>query len=343
MNLFIFLYFILNVFSNEHTKTWKDNLTFFPIIAYTPETSALLGAGTTYTFNLQNNSELKKSYTNLLLMLSLNKQSLLINTSEIKLKNSYLLRTKLLYIDFPDLYYGYGNNTLKDNEIEYTLNQLNIGFGFFKTFLNKFSSGLEFEYLHNSSINNLDIIGAENLHLFAFGPSVIWDTRDNLFFPKIGAYHQLSLLWYLDNLNKYEFSEFSFDFRKYFTIFNDDVFALQLYSSAYNGTVPFFKLSKLGDKNSLRGIYIGRYRDYNQISMQAEYRKMLTKKFAMVVFSGFGKVADNYENLFFSDYKYAYGTGLRYALNSKEKINLRFDLASGPDGAQVYFSYMEAF
>jgi len=333
-------FLILSLFSNEvRSYDWKDNLTFFPIIAYTPETSALLGAGATYTFNIANENDINKSYTNVLLMLSFNSQSLFINTSEIKLKNNYLLRTKLLYINFPDYFYGYGNNTLKEEEVKYTLNQFITGAGFFKTIYDKFSFGFEFEYLYNAEISDLNVYGSKSLNLFGIGPSIIYDTRDSLFFPSSGSYHQIFLLWY----NNDKFSELSIDLRKYFNILKDDVLAIQLYNLAYNREVPFFKQAKLGDRNTLRGIYVGRYRDYNLLSMQAEYRKKISKKFGLVIFSGFGKVADNYNDLFNSTYKYAYGTGLRYALNNKEKINLRLDFANSKDGLQFYFSYMEAF
>lgn len=321
-------------------------------MAYTPETSVLLGAGTTYLFDLNNDTKLKSSHSNLLFIFSFDKQNMFINTSEFVLSRDYFLKYKLGYFYFPSKFYGIGNNTLKTDEENFTLNEFLFGLGFYRSIFDSLSLGLSFEF---ESTNILDIdsdgliyttnpIGKNGGKIFGIGPSLILDTRDHQFFPKKGNYFQADLLWFLKNLKSdYEYSELTLDLRKYFNVYKEDVFAIQLYGQILNGNIPFYRLAKLADRNTLRGIYIGKYRDSNLLSLQLEHRKMFTQRFGAVVFCGLGKVSDNAGELFKSSYKTSIGTGSRIALNKKNKINLRTDIAYGDDEISFYISYMEAF
>ncbi|EIM72761.1 outer membrane protein/protective antigen OMA87 [Nitritalea halalkaliphila LW7] len=65
----------------------------------------------------------------------------------------------------------------------------------------------------------------------------------------------------------------------------------------------------------------------------------------MVGFAGLGAVYGQdaaWSGL--SDLRFAYGTGLRFRLSQKEKLNLRLDVAHAPgDGFQFYLTFGEAF
>ena len=92
----------------------------------------------------------------------------------------------------------------------------------------------------------------------------------------------------------------------------------------------------------MRGYYRGRYRDNNMYSVQAEYRIPVYWRFGLDIFAGFGDVGPN---IIFDlkTTKPSYGVGLRFSVDKKEKINIRFDYARGKDSQAFYISFGEAF
>jgi hypothetical protein len=63
-----------------------------------------------------------------------------------------------------------------------------------------------------------------------------------------------------------------------------------------------------------------------------------------VAFAGFGNVAHEMGELNFSNLKYSFGGGVRYALNASEKLNLRIDYGIGKgQNSGFYFQLAEAF
>lgn len=62
---------------------------------------------------------------------------------------------------------------------------------------------------------------------------------------------------------------------------------------------------------------------------QAEYRFPLYKRFSAVLFGGTGTVGRNFSDYAVNELKYSYGGGLRFAVNKKEKLNIRIDYGIG--------------
>lgn len=94
----------------------------------------------------------------------------------------------------------------------------------------------------------------------------------------------------------------------------------------------------------MRGYYDGRYTDKNLLAFQAEYRFHLIGRFGMVVFSGVGRVGHTSNDVFSMKHlKPSLGTGLRYAIDKKEKLNLRLDFGVGDRSDGFYFNIIEAF
>ncbi len=63
----------------------------------------------------------------------------------------------------------------------------------------------------------------------------------------------------------------------------------------------------------------------------------------MIAFAGAGDVFDNTNNLSMSHLKYSIGTGLRFAVNPAERLNIRLDYGYGKDGGYFYFIVAESF
>jgi hypothetical protein len=79
------------------------------------------------------------------------------------------------------------------------------------------------------------------------------------------------------------------------------------------------------------------------MAFQAEYRAPLFWRFGLVGFAGFGAVAHKFSDLNFGELRPAYGIGLRFLFDKKEKIQVRFDYAKGKDSSGFYASIFEAF
>ena len=82
----------------------------------------------------------------------------------------------------------------------------------------------------------------------------------------------------------------------------------------------------------------------NKAVIQAEYRVPIFWRIGVVAFGDIGNVSDDIGSLDFSNLKYSYGAGLRFALDRLEKLNLRFDYgATTHFGHGFYLQLGEAF
>ena len=134
------------------------------------------------------------------------------------------------------------------------------------------------------------------------------------------------------------------DIRQYFSLKKERVLALQLNLISTNGGVPIRNLANIGSSSFMRGYYEGRYADKNMMAVQAEFRTPLFGKIGGVIFAGTGRVGNSVSQLFqLSDLKPCAGLGLRYAINQKEKLNLRLDGGFGKKSHGSYLNMGEAF
>ena len=78
-------------------------------------------------------------------------------------------------------------------------------------------------------------------------------------------------------------------------------------------------------------------------AVQSEYRKTLGHYFGFVLFGGVGEVAPAWDSYTWADILPAGGTGIRFNLSKKQRINLRADIAYGDNGWSWNFAVGEAF
>ena len=81
----------------------------------------------------------------------------------------------------------------------------------------------------------------------------------------------------------------------------------------------------------------------NVAATQVEYRFPVKGRLGMVAFTGVGDVFDKTADLELDKLKYTIGTGLRFALNPEEKINIRVDAGYGSEGINFFVVLGEAF
>ncbi len=326
----------------------------YPYAYYTPETELAFGAGGIFIFYTSSIPDLNPSKVTVSGWYSTNNQYSISITPVL-----YFISNKL-YVEFPfffgffvDKFWGIGSSTIETGNEEYTLNE------FGGTFILQVPpvwfaadrTGIIFDYnkttiddkKNNSYLINNEVTGSNEGEIFGFGTDLVWDSRDNLFFPNSGTYQYMKLVLY-PSIGDFIFYSFELDLRHYNSFSPDHVLAANIYFNGVGGDPPFYKLPALGGQYRMRGYYEGRYRDNNYLMMQLEYRQYFWWKFGLAVFLGAGDVAPELMKFTFSTIKYSYGFGLRFLFNSEEKVNLRMDLGFGNDGnSGIYFGIEEAF
>jgi hypothetical protein len=257
------------------------------------------------------------------------------------------LEGEFTFQKWPDLFYGLGSTTSKDDEEEYTTRniiasaelQRRLPGSIFLGLLADFRSVDMLETEEDGLLSRGIVRGSQSHNLYGGGLSINRDTRDNVHFPDSGGLHKLSVSIYGGD---YEYEELILNLRGYRRVYSDHVLAFQLYGAFLFGEPPFTVLPQLGE--TIRGYYPLRYIDRKLLAAQAEYRwPTVWRRFALAFFAGAGSVADDFEGFKDSHFKFGGGAGLRYLLFPRESLNVRLDIGFGGDGYELYVAVDEAF
>ncbi|MCK5086553.1 MAG: hypothetical protein KAQ90_03485 [Melioribacteraceae bacterium] len=326
----------------------------YPYAYYTPETQLAFGIGGIFIFYTAADTVILPSKVTIGGWYSTN------NQYNISIKPVLYFMGNNVYLEFPfnfgfyvDKFWGIGNTTEDTGNEEYTLNQFQGEFKFQvpPLWFESDRTGIIFDYnnteiedkKNNSYLINDEVLGSEGGEVIGIGTDLVWDSRDNLFFPNFGTYQYLKLVLYPD-WGDYKFYSVELDLRHYNAFSPDHVIAGNVYFQGIGGDPPFYYLAALGGENRMRGYFEGRYRDKNYFMMQVEYRQYFWWKFGFAVFFGAGDVASELMQFSLTELKYSYGLGLRFLFNKDEKVNIRVDLGFGNDGnSGLYFGIEEAF
>ena len=165
-----------------------------------------------------------------------------------------------------------------------------------------------------------------------------------MFYPSVGRYYEFEILVFSQMLGiDFDFNLCRLNLREYFSPAKNQILAFQLYGDWSGGYPPFYELPALGEQNTLRGYFLGRYRDKQYLLTQVEYRTTIWWRIGLVGFAGVGDVVNRIDLLQLSSLKYSVGAGLRFALDVKEKLNVRIDFGVGKNSSGIYFAVEEAF
>jgi len=336
-------------------KKSKDSHFFaLPVIFYTPETKLALGAGGGYYFRTSKvDSVTKLSRLDGFMVYTLRNQFKVTLAPDVYFKrNVYRFQSALSFSYFTDKFFGIGPDTTKDMEENYISRIYTFQFNFQRKIFLQLNAGLKYE-LGRFRLVEIDedgllstgtISGSRGGIGSGIGFFMSRDTRDNIYFPSSGSYHEASVLFFRRTFGSdFHFNRYILDLRKYVTFLASHVLAIQGYFSFITGDPPFQMMSLMGGQNNMRGYWFGRFRDKNLITFQAEYRIPLVKRIGVVGFAGLGNVADRLSRFGRSDLKYSLGFGLRYAFNPKEKLNIRLDFGFTKEGLGFYVTATEAF
>lgn len=357
MILLLFYSCLYSLQAQNRIEKWKQKKNRFfavPLINYAPETNWAFGFTGQYLFRFKNDSISKPSITGLTFLYTLNKQYILNPNWDFFFKqNNYRATGAFVYQRYPDSFYGLGNQTSTINKERYTTDYILIKQRLVRQITKGLFVGLQYRYeklyrvitMDNSIFDKEQVTGRNGYQASGLGIVGIYDTRDNILFPMKGYYITLSNHFYPSWMGtKYPLTNINIDARHYWNFYKSHVLVSNIYANANFGNTPFKMMAQLGGANLMRGYFQGRYRDDNMMIAQLEYRFPIVWRFIGVVFAGAGDVFNQGKELSFTNLKVAGGAGLRFTVDAKERINIRFDYALGRFHSQgFYLSISEAF
>jgi hypothetical protein len=332
-----------------------------PVLYYTPDTRLGFGGALIGFFKLQSKQD--STYTRLstariIFDYTLNKQTdQFLEWAIFTREEKYLLRGELRHRVYADRFYGIGNNTPLTDEEKYSFEFVSTKFGAFKK-ISEFSflgPDLQLTNFYNVKTNPLtderpsqleekQIAGYKGGLNSGLGIVYLIDSRDNVAYASRGIFLEAAAYHYGKTFGgDFNYENYKVNFSKYFQLKPDHIIGSNTVFNFNTGEVPFMLLAPAGGDKILRGYSKNRFSDQNFAGTQVEYRFPLFWRFSMATFAGIGEVFDDVNDIRMNNLKYSVGTGLRFALNPQQKLNLRADIGYGREGINFYMVIGEAF
>ncbi len=247
------------------------------------------------------------------------------------------------------LFYGIGNNAIKETSIEY-------GSTFMKESLSAATSlNRKWKLFYSVSLDQFKTEGAENnipinitgarggnQTLLTF--SLIYDSRDHQNNPwdgiMISVMPELSLK-FLGSANN--FSRLTLDIRGYFSPITRHILCGRLLFKQLFGNAPFNYLADFGGSSIGRGYYTSRFIDKAGIYAQGEYRFPVWKIISGIAFYDLGQVQDKPQEFRINRFRQNFGFGARFSFGSNENSILGMNFGFSDEGMMVSFSAGHSF
>ena len=170
------------------------------------------------------------------------------------------------------------------------------------------------------------------------------DTTDSQFYPTSGSVVDTKLGFSNRSVGAwFNYQTYGLSFKQFFQLGGHHVLGYRVNACAVDGHAPFFALCAIGNEEDLRGYPAGRYRDSRMLVGQAEVRGDLWWRFGYVVFAGAGEVAPSFSDLNWSNVRPGGGAGLRFTVDTRNRINIRMDFSVGQGSHAAYIGVGEAF
>ncbi len=352
------MFMVIGVFAQDTDSLdlQKTSVAVYPAFGYQPETSFQLGVVSVIVFKGGDDSQtefVRRSSVTPFILYTFRNQLLSEFELEYYFRNGFNLNTETGFYNFPDSFYGIGNDNDPDLFERYTNQYFYSNGQLFKPMNSRVFVGISYDFQYNElkDVEETDRLIAENVNgirggtLFGMGAVIKHDSRDNAIYPTKGSFFTAQATPVF--LGDYRYVDYRMDFRKFLSIVSDkNIVGFQLNANLTSGNdVPFYKLPQLGGGSRLRGIaHSNLYRDKQALFGQVEYRRHLFWRFGGVAFAGIGDVAEDFGDFEMSELKYVVGVGGRFAAIESQRLNFRVDMGIARGGQLGFYVGMrEAF
>jgi len=313
-----------------------------PVLGYSQETGAEIGALSLYSFYTDRKDTLTRtsSITGVATFTTKKQTNFQLKSDIWSPQNKYHYTGEIRYKNFPFNFYGIGNSTLESNIDPIIQKLFKMNGGIEKRFGNTRYTGLNIAFesyqfsdkatggIFSSDPSIFDKDGGQVIYI---GFTQIIDSRNSNTYSTKGTFARMNYSFAPDIFGSDNFSGslLKVDIRNFNEISKKTTFALNANYQTLNGeNTPFYLLPQLGGDDIMRGYYVGRYRDENLLAIQSEIRLRFHPRFGIVGFAGTGTVFTHRE-FSLKDFKPNLGGGFRYFFDIERGLSVRMDYGIG--------------
>lgn len=204
---------------------------------------------------------------------------------------------------------------------------------------------VSYDYVIGRRIDRPELLNGMDQHTWNIGAgfSAVYDTRDVLTYPHRGFYINLSQCFRPRFMgNDYAFSTTELQVDAYQRVWKGAILAEDFRTMLNFGNPSWGMMALLGNSNSMRGYYEGRYRDKHKMEAQVELRQHVWKRNSLTTWVGAGTVFHKFSEMRSRHILPNFGIGYRWEF--KKNVNVRLDYGFGKAGQTGFlFSINEAF
>lgn len=204
---------------------------------------------------------------------------------------------------------------------------------------------VSYDYVIGRRIERPELLNGMDQHTWNIGAgfSAVYDTRDVLTYPHRGFYINLSQCFRPRFMgNDYAFSTTELQVDAYQRVWKGAILAEDFRTMLNFGNPSWGMMALLGNSNSMRGYYEGRYRDKHKMEAQVELRQHVWKRNSLTTWVGAGTVFHRFSEMRSRHILPNFGIGYRWEF--KKNVNVRLDYGFGKAGQTGFlFSINEAF
>ena len=264
-------------------------------------------------------------------------------------QDKYRADYTVYFYSFPCDYWGMGYDMGNDdsNKSEMKRWQARIKGSFLFHLGSNFYIGpmVSYDYVIGKNVERPELLNGMDRHTWNLGAgfSTVYDSRDVLTYPHQGLYINLTQCFRPRFMgNDYAFSTTELQVDAYQKVWKGAILAEDFRTMLNFGNPSWGMMALLGNSNSMRGYYEGRYRDKHKMEAQVELRQHIWKRNSLTAWVGAGTVFSKFSNIRSRHILPNYGLGYRWEF--KKNVNVRLDYGFGKAGQSGFlFSINEAF
>jgi hypothetical protein len=264
--------------------------------------------------------------------------------------NKYNSKFDFVFLDYPSLYFGLGNENERDSGYMVDYKNLMIAPTFYYNVYEHIYVGAKYTFNNYIDVKNLisrnddSLIELNEGIQSGLGFHMYREARDNRIRAQKGSYLNVSYDYYGKYLgSNFDYGAFMLDYRKYVTPIPKLTFAGQFFTELTHGDIPIQSMPVVGGAYMMRGVYENRYRDKQMLMAQLEMRFPIVWIISGAAYTGFGQVAPKVSDFSFDGFHLGYGAGFRILIDEATSSVLRFDFSFDKDGHSIFIGFNEAF
>ena len=223
------------------------------------------------------------------------------------------------FYSFPCDYWGMGYDMGNDdsNKSEMKRWQARIKGSFLFHLGSNFYIGpmVSYDYVIGKNVERPELLNGMDRHTWNLGAgfSAVYDSRDVLTYPHQGLYINLTQCFRPRFMgNDYAFSTTELQVDAYQKVWKGAILAEDFRTMLNFGNPSWGMMALLGNSNSMRGYYEGRYRDKHKMEAQVELRQHIWKRNSLTVWVGAGTIFSKFSNIRSRHILPNYGLGYRW-------------------------------